>query len=197
MGARARTAAVVAALACAAGCTETQSAEAALSPFEQLASDSLAADSAAFTSLPPSLREWLDIREHMIALPDDLAGCSELPPRHANELRLRLRFREDPRGTTVLYAVADRTTGALERVEFLRPLGDRGQRSLVWDSESDNTVSRWFSEVSRTYTRRVERGEIPRGGPVPRALRGLARQLVLLPCAPLADTASVTPETRR
>lgn len=193
MGARARTAAVVAALLCAAGCTETQSAEAALSPFEQLASDSLAVDSAAFASLPPSLREWLDIREHVNALPDDLAGCSELPPRHAEELRLRLRFREPNRITTVLYAVADRTTGSIHRVEFLRPLDGRGQRGLVWDAESDRTVSTWFSDVSRTYTRRVERGEIPRGGPVPRALRGLARQLVLLPCAPLEDTASTTP----
>ena len=193
MGVRTRTAALVAAVLCAAGCTETQSAEAALSPFEQLASDSLTVDSAAFASLPPSLRQWLDIREHLDALPDDLAGCSELPPRHAEELRLRLRFREPDRSTTILYAVADRTTGTIQRVEFLRPLDNRGQRGLVWDAESDRTVSTWFSEASRTYARRVERGEIPRGGPVPRALRGLARQLVLLPCAPLDDTAATTP----
>lgn len=188
LGARTRTAAVVAALVCTFGCRETQSAEAALSPFEQLASDSLAADSAAFASLPPSLHDWLDIREHLNALPDDLSGCSELPPRHAQELRLRLRFREPNRNTTVLYAVADRTTGTLQRVEFLRPLARQGQRGLVWEAASDRTVSTWFSEISRTYTRRVERGEIPRGGPVPRALRGLGRQLVLLPCAPLDDT---------
>ncbi len=188
MGARTRTAAVVVALICTLGCGETQSAEAALSPFEQLAFDSLATDSAAFATLPPSLREWLDIRDYMIALPDDLSGCSELPPRHARELRLRLRFREPDQSSTVLYAVADRTTGKLQRVEFLRPLGGRGQRGLVWEAESDRTVSTWFSETTRSYTRRVERGEIPRGGPVPRALRGLARQLVLLPCAPLDDT---------
>lgn len=192
MGTRTRTAAVVAALVCAFGCRETQSAEAALSPFEQLASDSLAADIAAFEALPPSLREWLDIREQISALPDDLAGCSVLPPRHAQELRIRLRFREPNRSATVLYAMANRSTGEIQRVEFLRPLDGRGQRALVWDAESDETVSRWFSETTRTYTRRVERGDIPRGGPVPRALRGLARQLVLLPCAPLDDT-TVTP----
>jgi hypothetical protein len=193
MGARARTAAVVAVLVCTFGCRETQSAEAALSPFEQLASDSLVADSAAFASLPPSLREWLDIREHMAALPDDLAGCSELPPRHAKELRLRLRFRDANSSSTVLYAVADRTTGKIQRVEFLRPLDERGQRSLVWETETDRTRSTWFSETTRSYTRRVERGDIPRGGPVPRALRGLARQLLLLPCALLNDTMDTTP----
>lgn len=193
MAARVRTATLGVALICAIGCKGAQSAEAALTPFEQLASDSLVADSSAFATLPEPMRAWLDIRAQIAARADDLAGCAELPRRHAEELRLRLRFQETDDRFTVLYAVADRGTGAIQRVEFLRPLNARAQRRLVWEAESDRTVSTWYTEGARSYAHRVERGDVPRGGPVPRALRGLARQMVLLPCAPIDEGPSATP----
>lgn len=194
MGHRVRSAALAAVtvLGALAACDGPPRAEAALTPFEQLAVDSAAADSAAFATLPTPLLEFLDVREAMAALPTENLRCAELPSRREHELRRRLRFRFENRSSGVLYVVADDVTGSVTRVEFIRRIPERGQRGLIWDGERDRTTSTWWNEASWGLSRRVERGEIPRGGPVPRALRGLGRQLLLLPCEPTVDSVAVT-----
>jgi hypothetical protein len=100
----------------------------------------------------------------------------------------------EPAEALVLYAVADADTGTLERVEFVRRRANQGQRGIVWERERDRTLSTWWRETPWGLSRRVERGEIPRGGPVPRAMRALGRQLLTMPCAGhAADSAEITP----
>ena len=195
MGARVRTAALAVALGAmvsALACKGPPEAQAALSPFERLAADSAAADSVAFASLPPSLDGWLDVRELLTepareTLP--LAECQELEPIDAGLYRRRMRIRTADDVFVVLYAVADRSNGMLDRVEFIRRTPRNGQRGLVWESARDRTLSTWWNETSLGLSRRVERGEIPRGGPVPRAMRALGRQLFTLPCDPPSEPA--------
>lgn len=158
-------------------------AEAALSPIARLVSDSAAADSAAFATLPPRLRAILDVRSlfdsaSLAALP--LAECTVLDEGPTDEMRRRLHLRLPDSSVVVLYATADGLTGGLSRVEFIRRMPAVGQRGIIWDGERDQTSSMWWSEVGRR--RRAERGGIPRGGPVPRAVRALGRQLVMMPC---------------
>jgi hypothetical protein len=188
MGARVRTAALtvaLGALVAAVACDGPPEAEAARSPFERLVADSASADSAAFASLPPALDGWLDVREFLTdsaraTLP--IAQCQELEPIDAGLHRRQIRMRMADNTVVVLYAVADRANGALDRVEFIRRTPRNGQRGLVWESARDRTLSTWWNETSWGLSRRVERGEIPRGGPVPRAMRALGRRLFVLPC---------------
>ena len=188
MGHRARSAAVALAVFAAVTATACQgppAAEAALTPFEQLAADSLAGDSAAFTALPSSLREFLDVREALGDVSPD--ACDVLPPRRNGELRRRIRFLFADSTRALLYAVADDSSGHIERVEYIRRIPQRGQRGLIWDGERDRTTSTWWTETRWGLSRRVERGEIPRGGPTPRALRALGRQMMLVPCSGIAE----------
>lgn len=189
MGVRARAAAVVAALALMTACKGPASAEAALTPFERLVADSLGGDSAAFTALPAGLREFLDVREALAELGAE--GCDVLPPRREHELRRRVRFRFADSSRVLLYAVADDSTGQLDRVEYIKRIPQQGQRGLIWDAERDRTTSTWWTETRWGLSRRVERGEIPRGGPLPRAMRALGRQTMLLPCSGRADSSTV------
>ena len=191
MGARVRAALLALAALLVAGCDGPPSAEAALTPFEQLAADSAAADSAAFATLPPALQEFLDVRAALDELPAD--RCEILPARQAHELRRRAAFRFADSSRALLYAVADDSSGALLRVEFVRRTPLRGQRGLIWDGEQDRTTSTWWTETRWGLSRRVERGDVPRGGPLPRALRGLGRQLLLVACAGAVDSAAPTP----
>lgn len=201
MGLRVR--ATVLALAAVVGlaCEGPRHAEAARTPFEQMLVDSAAADSAAFATLPPALSSWLDVRaylapERRAELP--FAECRELDSPDAGLQRLRLQLRLPDATAVVLYAVADRGSGALDRVEFIRRTAGNGQRGLVWDAERNRTYSSWWREGSRGLSRRAERGEIPRGGPVPLALRSLGRQLFTLPCNdPPADPADSAELRRR
>jgi hypothetical protein len=174
-------------------CEGPPRAEAALTPFEQLRADSAAGDSAAFATLPQPLLDFLDVREALATIPENEMGCFMLPARHEHELRRRVRLRFDDRASAVLYVVADDSSGSIGRVEYIRRLSGRGQRGLIWDAERDRTTSTWWTETAWGLSRRAERGEIPRGGPVPRALRALGRQLLLLPCAPESDSAAATP----
>lgn len=191
MAARVWATALVPALFALAACGEFPQAEAALSPYEQLAADSAAADSAAFDNLPPGLAPILDLREELqpsVLDSHPLVECLVLEPRGNDDLRRRLRLRLADSTVVVLYAVADKTSGTLDRVEFLRRTPLRGQRGLIWDSERDRVTSVWWAEFDRGYTRRSERGELPRSGSAPRAVRALGRTLLTLPCA---DSASV------
>ena len=106
------------------------------------------------------------------------------------ELRRRLQLRLADSTAIVLYAVADKTSGALEHVEFLRRMPGRGQRALTWDISSDRTTSLWWSEYPRGISRRAEKGDLPRGSSIPRAVRALGRQLLTLACP---DSAAETP----
>lgn len=164
-----------------------RAAEAARSPFEQLAEDSLATDSAAFAALPPRLRPWLGIAEFVTAEQFEtqpFAACDELLQGAPSERRLRLRLRLPDSSTVLLYSVADREHGTLERVELIRRIPRGGQRGFIWSVTRDRTESVWWNDPSSGRGRRVERGEIPKSSPIPRALRALGRRLNTLPCAP-------------
>ncbi|MBX3134383.1 MAG: hypothetical protein KF689_13455 [Gemmatimonadaceae bacterium] len=195
MGLRTRAAALGAALAAAVACEGPRQVEAALTPYEQQLADSAAADSAAFSALPDPLREFLDVRDALIearATPPDSTRCRVLEPASIGTTRRRISFRFGDGSSAVLYAVAQPATGALSRVEYIRRVPARGQRGLIWDGERDRTTSTWWTETRQGLSRRVERGEIPRGGPVPRAMRGLGRQLMLVPCLPATDSTDPT-----
>jgi hypothetical protein len=178
-------------------CAGPPEAQAARTPFEQLAADSALGDSAALAALPPALSSWLDVRG--LLTPDvqatlEIAECEQLDSPDPTLTRRRLRMRLEPAEALVLYAVADADTGTLERVEFVRRRANEGQRGIVWERERDRTLSTWWRETPWGLSRRVERGEIPRGGPVPRAMRALGRQLLTMPCAGhAADGADITP----
>lgn len=182
----------MAAASAALACEGPPAAEAALTPFERVVADSIAGDSAALAALPPALHELLLVRA---ALAEGSSGrCDLMPARQRHELRRRLRLVFEDSSRVLLYAVADDSTGRLDRVEYIRRIPAHGQRGLIWDGEQDRTTSTWWSETRWGLSRRVERGDIPRGGPLPRALRGLGRQLMLVPCAQPADS-SETGET--
>ena len=161
-------------------------AEAALSPYERLVADSAAADSAAFATLPSGLSTLLDLRPLLTPSALDslpLAECVVLAEGRPEEIRRRLKLRLSDSTVVVLYASADAMSGSLARVEFLRRTPHEGQRGLIWDRERDHTSSMWWTESGRGVRQRAERGGIPRGGPVPRAVRALARRLFTIPCA--------------
>jgi len=185
MGAGVRAAALILAGLWVVACDGPPRAEAARTPFAQLVADSAAADAAAFEALPASLVQWLDVRPLLDpasweTLP--LAACHNLAPYEDGLNRRRLQLRLLDTTTVLLYAVADRSDGRLSRVEFIRRTPRQGQRGLVWDSGRDRTQSTWWNETRYGLSRRVERGEIPRGGPIPRAMRALGRQLYMLDC---------------
>lgn len=196
MGLRVRAAALGLAVAWGVACDGPPAAEAARTPFEQLAVDSAAGDSAAFASLPPALEPWLDVRElltaeELEALP--LAECRILESVDDSRQRRRLRLRLADTSVVLLYAVADAQTAKLDRVEFIRRTPRDGQRGILWDGDRDRTISTWWTETPWGLSRRVERGELPRGGPVPRAMRGLGRRLFVMPCEPAERAAPTLP----
>ncbi len=193
MDLRVRATALILVGALALACDGPPAAQAARTPFEQLAADSAIGDAAALAALPPALGPWLDIRpllsdSALAALP--FAECRELEPMDRDRERRRLRLRLEDSSVVVLYAVAgpiplavdEPGYGRIERVEFIRRTPRQGQRGLLWDGDRDRTTSTWWHETPWGLSRRVERGDLPRGGPVPRALRALGRQLFLLPC---------------
>lgn len=147
-----------------------------------LLADSASGDSAAFAALPPSLRAPFDVRDLITpAALADTARASCLPqgaPTGPDERR-RLRFRR-PDTVGVLFVRADRATGALRRVELVRrPLTGGAQQGFIWDAADDVTREvNWVADRAEA----VETGPLPRGGPAPRALRGLGRLLLVAPC---------------
>lgn len=202
MDRRVRPALLVVALLGATACDGPPRAEAAANPFAQLAADSAQADAAALASLPATLKGWLDVRPFLDPSAWDslpVAQCHFLDPREPGTDRRRMTLRLPDASTVLLYAVARHEDGALERVEFIRRSPGAGQRGIVWDIERDRTLSTWWRETrGGRLSRRVERGELPRGGPVPRAMRALGRQLFLVsPCEDEPERDEVTSQTRR
>lgn len=171
-------------------------AHAARSPYETLVADSARGDSVAFEELPAGLRRLLDVRGVVGAPPREalpLHECIQLPPREPGELRRRLQLRFADSSAAVLYAVADRESGTLARVEFLRRTPRAGQRGFIWEAARDRTTSVWWFESARGLSRREERGDLPRGGPVPRVIRGLGRQLLVAACADSSANSPMNP----
>lgn len=171
-------------------------AHAAGNPYAILAADSSHADSAAFAALPSGLIALLDVRDAIAAdssaeLP--LHECIQMDGRDVAELRRRLQLRFADSSAAVLYAVVDRDSGALDRVEFIRRTPNAGQRGFIWDRRRDRTTSVWWFETPRGLSRREERGDLPRGGPVPRAVRALGRQLMTVPCADSSVNSPMNP----
>lgn len=171
-------------------------AHAAGNAYASLAADSSHADSAAFAALPGGLITLLDVRDAIAAdssvdLP--MHECIQMGGRDASELRRRLQLRFADSSAAVLYAVVDRDTGALDRVEFIRRTPRAGQRGFIWDRRRDRTTSVWWFETPRGLSRREERGDLPRGGPVPRAVRALGRQLMTVPCADSSANSPMNP----
>lgn len=171
-------------------------AHAAGAPWLSLASDSSFADSAAFATLPAGLAHLLDVRDAIggtTAPPLLLRECIQLADVEPGIVRRRLQLRFPDSSAAVLYTVADRASGALDRVEFLRRTPGAGQRGLIWDHKRDRTTSVWWFETSRGLSRREERGDLPRGGPTPRAIRALGRQLLTVECADSSANSPMNP----
>lgn len=171
-------------------------AHAAGNPYASLAADSSHADSAAFAALPSGLIALLDVRDAIVADSSaevTLHECIQGDGRDVAELRRRLQLRFVDSSAAVLYAVVDRASGALDRVEFIRRTPRAGQRGFIWDRRRDRTTSVWWFETPRGLSRREERGDLPRGGPVPRAVRALGRQLMTVPCADSSTNSPMNP----
>lgn len=171
-------------------------AHAAGNPYVTIAADSSHADSAAFAALPGGLILLLDVRDAIAAdssAAHPLHECIQMDGREAAELRRRMQIRFADSSAAVLYTVADRASGALERVEFIRRTPRAGQRGFIWDRRRDRTTSVWWFETPRGLSRREERGDLPRGGPVPRAVRALGRQLMTVPCADSSVNSPMNP----
>lgn len=174
------------AAACSAGEGDSRDVEDSATSSRQAAdrqvADSAAGDSAAFAALPPSLSAALDVRD---LLTDDAradtarAWCQPMGSDSTPVIRRRLRFRM-PDTVGVLFVRADRETGALQRVELVRrPLTTRLQHGFSWDEADDVTREvNWVADMATA----VETNPLPRGGPAPRALRALGRQLLAGPC---------------
>jgi hypothetical protein len=151
------------------------------------ANDSAAGDSAALAALPPTLVRELGVRDVLTpgALRDTArVSCETLPALPAPDTldtRRRLRAVLADSARTVLFVRAARSDGALRRVELVRREPRAGQRGFIWDAERDAVQSIVWT---RPGAPRPEVTELPRGGPVPRALRALGRRLLALPCPP-------------
>lgn len=144
-----------------------------------LLADSAAGDSAAFASLPDALREDLTVGPLLTtaALRDSArAYCQPISDSTDPQIRTRLRGRWPDTLAVVLFVRADRASGALGRVELLRRTTDGQQRGYIWDGDGNVTEAvEWLG--GRSVTR-----VLPEGTPAPRALRGLGRRLLVLPC---------------
>jgi hypothetical protein len=122
-----------------------------------------------------------------------LHECIQMDGEESGDLRRRLQMRFADSSAAVLYAVAGRRSGTIERVEFLRRTPFAGQRGFIWDRTRDRTTSAWWFESPRGLARREERGTIPRGSPVPRTMRALGRQLLTIPCADSSANSPMNP----
>lgn len=152
-----------------------------------LYADSAAADSVAFRALPPSLRAQLDLRPYLSAarLRDtSIALCQEMghPSRTEERRRLRLRLGKVDGGhdtTVVLFVRAQRSTGALSRIELVRRPREGLQSGFVWDARNDQLHSiDWEADRGDA----TSSAPVPRSSPAPRAVRALGRLLLVLPC---------------
>jgi hypothetical protein len=139
--------------------------------------DSLRADTQAFDALPPPARAILDVRR-AIAPEGGAPGlaCIPLSTTSDGSRRQRVQGRIDGLGLVVFARVT--REGALARVEFVRRLPGGGQRGYTWDSAGDATTMMEWPEGST----QAESAPVPRGGPIPRAVRALGRIVLTWRC---------------
>lgn len=136
-----------------------------------ISTDSALADDEAFRTLPRPAREVLDVRRHIRPTGNDPGiTCVPLSTTSDGSRRLRLQGRLTDGLALVVFARATRR-GTLARVEFVRRLATGGQTGYTWDAEGDATTAMDWPPGSTEATTHP----VPRGGPIPRALRGLGR----------------------
>jgi hypothetical protein len=140
--------------------------------------DSLRGDSAAFATLPATVLEVLDVRSRITPeSADPNLVCVPLSRTSDGSKRQRLQGKLGD-GTSLVVFARERTRGALGRVEFVRRLLTGEQRGYTWDMVGDATIAtEWKAgETSATSY------PIPRGGPIPRAVRSLGRLVMQWSC---------------
>lgn len=139
--------------------------------------DSARADSAAFAALPAGVREVLDIRAQLQPSGGDPGlTCVPLSTTSDGSRRQRIQGRLDGRGV-VVFARASRN-GVLSRVEFVRRLPDGGQHGYTWDAQGDATTAMVWPPGSTDAASHP----VPKGSPIPRAVRGLGRLVLAWRC---------------
>lgn len=139
--------------------------------------DSGRGDQLAFETLPPPVREVLDVRRELQPEGGDPAlVCVPLSGTSDGSRRQRVQGRLYGFGL-VVFARATRS-GTLARVEFVRRLPDGSQRGYTWDAEGDATTAMEWAPGSTN----AESYPVPRGSPIPRAVRGLGRIVLTWPC---------------
>jgi hypothetical protein len=141
--------------------------------------DSAAADSQALAMLPAARQQDFDVLDLLseTALSDSSrAYCQPFADTTDGDTRRRLRSSWPEPWITVLFVRADRASGSLRRVEMVRRRRNGPQNGYIWDAERNETRAiEWTAAGQQEYT-------VPEGTPVPRALRGLGRRLLVAPC---------------
>lgn len=141
-------------------------------------SDSGLADQRAFETLPPPVREVLDVRRELQPQGGDPSLVC-VPLSNTSDGSRRQRVQGKPYGFgLVVFARATRS-GTLARVEFVRRLADGSQRGYTWDAQGDATTAMEWPPGSTE----AESHPVPRGSPIPRAVRGLGRIVLTWPCS--------------
>ncbi|MEO7512823.1 MAG: hypothetical protein ABIZ91_13785 [Gemmatimonadaceae bacterium] len=140
--------------------------------------DSARADAAAFASLPAPVREVLDVRSRVDReRADPNLSCVALSETSDGSRRQRVQGRLGDGTSLVVFGRITRA-GALARVEFIRRLTSGVQRGFTWDAADDRTTSMEWAAGSTDAVS----SPVPRGSPIPRALRGLGRLVFTWPC---------------
>lgn len=157
--------------------TQAPNSEASAKPIPSTI-DSLRADSAAFAALPEPVREVLDVRSRLQqSTADPNLICVPLSGTSDGSRRQRVQGRLGDGSSLVVFARVDRR-GRLGRVEFVRRLPSGVQRGYTWDAAGDATVELEWPAGSM----RASSGPVPKGGPIPRAVRALGRLVLTWPC---------------
>lgn len=141
--------------------------------------DSARGDAEAFESLPAPVREVLDIRRQLQPAGGDPGlVCVPLSTTSDGSRRQRVQGRLADGLGVVVFARASRN-GALSRVEFVRRIPSGGQRGYTWDAQGDATTAMEWPPGSTE----AQSHPVPRGSPIPRALRGLGRIVLTWTCS--------------
>jgi len=140
--------------------------------------DSGRGDQLAFASLPDAVREVLDVRRELQPT-GDATGLSCIPLSYTSDGSRRQRVQGRVRGFGLVVFARVARDGALARVEFVRRLPDGSQRGYTWDTAGDATTAMDWPPGSTEATSHP----VPRGGPIPRAVRALGRLVLTWRCA--------------
>jgi len=141
--------------------------------------DSIDGDNQAFDTLPLEVGRILDIRALLRESTRD-PGLTCVPLSYTSDRSRRQRIQGRPadgRGLVVFARVT--RAGALARVEFVRRLETGGQRGYTWDAQGDATTAMEWPAGST----QAESFPVPRGSPIPRAVRALGRLALTWRCA--------------